>query len=142
MDLIFQVLMQYCSLQHRTLLSPPDTTTGCPFHFGSASSFFLWPFLHSTPVVYCTPTNQGVHLSVSYLFAFSYCSWGSQGKNTDVVCLSLIQWTMFCQALTSGDWRRKCQPTPVFLPGESQGRGSLVGCCLWGYTESDTTGVT
>ena len=35
-------------------------------------------------------------------------------------------------------WRRKWQPTPVFLPGESQGRGgSLVGCRLWGRTESD-----
>ena len=33
-------------------------------------------------------------------------------------------------------WRRKWQPTPVFLPGESQGQGSLVGCCLWGRTES------
>ena len=40
------------------------------------------------------------------------------------------------------DWRRKWQPTPVFLPGESQGRGSLVGCCLCGHTESDTTEVT
>ena len=39
-------------------------------------------------------------------------------------------------------WRRKCQPTPVFLPGESQGWGSLVGCCLWGHAESDTTEVT
>ena len=39
-------------------------------------------------------------------------------------------------------WRRKWQPTPVFLPGESQGWGSLVGCCLWGRTESDTTEVT
>ena len=29
-------------------------------------------------------------------------------------------------------WRRKWQPTPVFLPGESQGWGSLVGCRLWG----------
>ena len=38
--------------------------------------------------------------------------------------------------------RRKCQPTPVFLPGESQGQGSLVGCCLWDRTESDTTEVT
>ena len=28
-------------------------------------------------------------------------------------------------------WRRKWQPTPVFLPGESQGRQSLVGCRLW-----------
>ena len=39
-------------------------------------------------------------------------------------------------------WRRKRQPTPVFLPGEPQGRGSLVGCCLWGCTESDTTEAT
>ena len=39
-------------------------------------------------------------------------------------------------------WRRKWQPTPVFLPGESQGRGSLVGCCLWGRTESDATEAT
>ena len=39
-------------------------------------------------------------------------------------------------------WRRKWQPTPVFLPGESQGRGCLVGCRLWGRTESDTTEVT
>jgi len=39
-------------------------------------------------------------------------------------------------------WRRKWQPTPVFLPGESQGPGSLVGCHLWGRTESDTTEVT
>ena len=39
-------------------------------------------------------------------------------------------------------WRRKWQPTPVFLPGESQGRGSLVGCRLWGHTESDMTEVT
>ena len=34
------------------------------------------------------------------------------------------------------------QPTPVFLPGESQGWGSLVGCRLWGRTESDTTEAT
>ena len=35
--------------------------------------------------------------------------------------------------------RRQWQPTPVFLPGESQGRGSLVGCRLWDRTESDST---
>ena len=39
-------------------------------------------------------------------------------------------------------WRRKWQPTPVFLPGESQGRGSPVGCRLWDRTESDTTEAT
>ena len=39
---------------------------------------------------------------MSYHFAFSYCSWGSQGKNTEVVCHSLLQWTTFCQ--TSPPW--------------------------------------
>ena len=39
-------------------------------------------------------------------------------------------------------WRRKWQPTPVFLPGESQGRGSLVGRRLWSHTESDMTKAT
>ena len=39
-------------------------------------------------------------------------------------------------------WRRKWQPTPVFLPGESQGWGSLVGCRLWGRTELNTTEAT
>ena len=36
-------------------------------------------------------------------------------------------------------WRRKWQPTPAFLPGESQERGSLVGCRLGGRMESDMT---
>ena len=39
-------------------------------------------------------------------------------------------------------WRRTWQRTPVFLPGGSQGGGSLVGCRLWGRTESDTTEAT
>ena len=39
-------------------------------------------------------------------------------------------------------WRRKWQPTPVLLPGESQGQGSLVGCRLWGHAELDMTEVT
>ena len=39
-------------------------------------------------------------------------------------------------------WRRKWQPTPVFLPGESQGWGGLVGCHLWGRAESDMTEAT
>ena len=37
---------------------------------------------------------------------------------------------------------KEMQATPVFLPGESQGRGSLLGCRLWGCTESDTTEAT
>ena len=51
-------------------------------------------------------------------------------------------WATSLSLFTFMHWRRKCQHTPVFLPGESQGRGSLVGCCLWGRTESDTTEAT
>ena len=51
-------------------------------------------------------------------------------------------WATSLSLFTFMHWRRKWQPTPVFLPGESRGRGSLVGCRLWGRTESDTTEVT
>ena len=51
-------------------------------------------------------------------------------------------WATSLLLFTFLNWRRKWQPTPVFLPGESQGRGSLVGCRLWSYTESDMTEVT
>ena len=46
-------------------------------------------------------------------------------------------WTTSLWLFTFMHWRRKWQPTPVFLPGESQGQGSLVGHRLWGRTESD-----
>ena len=51
-------------------------------------------------------------------------------------------WATSLSLFTFMHWRRKWQLTPVFLPGESQGWGILVGCCLWGRTESDTTEVT
>ena len=51
-------------------------------------------------------------------------------------------WAASLSLFTSMHLRRKWQPTPVFLPGESQGRWSLVGCPLWGPTESDMTEVT
>ena len=51
-------------------------------------------------------------------------------------------WVTSLSLFTFMHWRRKWQPTPVILPGESQGQGSLVGCRLWGCTESDTTEVT
>ena len=51
-------------------------------------------------------------------------------------------WATSLSLFTFMHWRRKWQPTPVFLPGESQGQGSLVGCRLWGRTESDTTQAT
>ena len=61
-------------------------------------------------------------------------SMGSLGVRHD--------WATSLSLFTFMHWRRKWQPTPVFLPGESQGWGSLVGCHLWGRTESDTTEAT
>ena len=61
-------------------------------------------------------------------------SMGSQKVGHD--CTTSLSFFTFMH------WRRKWQPTPVFLPGKSQGRRSLVGCHLWGRTELDTTEAT
>ena len=61
-------------------------------------------------------------------------SMGSLGVGHD--------WATSLSLFTFMHWRRKWQPTPEFLPGESQGQWGLVGCRLWGHTESDTTEVT
>ena len=60
-------------------------------------------------IVNSAAMNNGIHVSLSILVSSGY------------------------------SWRRKWQPTPVFLPGESQGERSLVGCRLWDRTELDTT---
>ena len=70
MYLTFQIPMQYCSLQHQTLLpSPVISTTGWCFCFGSVSSFFLELFFYQSPVTYWAPTDLG-SLSFSVL---SFC---------------------------------------------------------------------
>ena len=61
-------------------------------------------------------------------------SMGSLGVGHD--------WAISLWLFTFMHWRRKWQPTPVVLPGESHGQRSLVGCCLWGRTESDMTEAT
>ena len=107
--------------------------------------FLLWlhPFILSkviSPLISSSilGTNDlGVPLSVSYHFAFSYCSWGSQVKNTEVVCHSLLQWTTLCQ--TSPPW-------PVRL-GWPQTHGFIeldkavvcvirLASCLWLWFQS------
>ena len=54
----------------------------------------------------------------------------------------LVKAMVFPVVMYGCEWRGKWQPTPVFLPRESQGWGSLVGCRLWGHTESDMTEAT
>ena len=77
MDLTFQVPLQYCSLQHRTLLSPLDTCTiRCCFHCGSASSLLLELFLHSSTVAYWAPTDLGEFIFQCHIFSpFHIIHW-------------------------------------------------------------------
>ena len=99
MGLTRPVPMQCCSLQHWTLLlSPVTSTTGYCFCFGSIPSFFLELFLHWSPGAYWAPTDPASSSFSVLSFCLSYCSWGSQGKNTEVVCHSLLQRTTFCQS--------------------------------------------
>ena len=71
------------------------------------------------------PSNCGCVTAHSAQLSVDSCRMAS--------LISIVSWNL---------WRRQWQPTPVFLPGESQGRGSLVGCRLWDRTESDTTEAT
>ena len=75
---------------------------------------------HSSTLAWKTPWTVGCS------------SWGREELDT----------TERLSLFTFMHWRRKWQPTPVFLPGESQGWGSLVGCRLWGRAELDTTEET
>ena len=68
----------------------------------------------------------------------SYSPWGREESDTT----ERLQFHFSLSLFTFMHWRRKWQPTPMFLPGESQGRGSLVGCCPLGHTESDMTEAT
>ena len=104
MDLTFQVAMQCFSLQHWTLLSPPDTSTpGHHLNFGSASSFFLELFLCSSPIAYWRTTSLGGLIFQYHTFLPFQSSWGSQGKNTEVAYHSLLQEMTISQAMTSRD---------------------------------------
>ena len=81
--------------------------------------------------------NCNLYTSLPLATHSSTLTWKIHG-----VAKSWTQLRDFTFTFTFMHWRRKWQPTPVFLPGESQGRRSLVGCHLWGCTESDTTEVT
>ena len=65
-----------------------------------------------------------------------------QNNKSNTLCINLAPLQRKSYRCARCIWRRKWQPTPVFLPGESQGWRSLVGCCLWGRAESDTIEVT
>ena len=71
-----------------------------------------------------------------------YSPWGHKSQTLNQQKISVKERPGSLSLFLFMHWRRKWQPTPVFLPGESQGWGSLVGRRLWGHTESDTTEAT
>ena len=110
-NLTFQVTMQYRSYSIGLYFHSQT----CP-QMGLVSAlaqplYSFWNYF-STLLL---PT-WGVHLSVSYLFSFSYCSWGSQGKKAEVVCRSFLQWTTFYQnSPPSPSWVALCYMAHSFI---------------------------
>ena len=99
------------------------------------SSFRFWKPLEGIPERAMVPNSSTLAWKIPWTEEPGRLqSMGSQRVGHD--------WATSLSLFTFMHWRRKWQPTPVFLPGESQGRGSLAGCRLWGCTESDTTEAT
>ena len=89
-----------------------------------------------------SPLEEGNGTPLQYSCLENPMDGGAWQAAVHGVAKSRTRLSDFTFTFTFMHWRRKWQPTPVFLPGESQGRGSLVACHLWGRTESDTTEVT
>ena len=85
----------------------------------------------------------GTAITIDYVVGGAFVGGNiSPGVTTRFRALADYTASTSLSLFTFMHWRRKWQPTPVFLPGESQGQWSLVGCRLWGRTESDTTEAT
>ena len=143
---------QYLSKQHFSLISafPPQST--CCIIFDKRCihlELILW-YLLSLRNLISRNNSYKVYTALEKAMAThsSTLAWKTPwmeepGRLQSMGSLGVgPDWVTSLSHFTFMHWRRKWQPTPVFLPGESQGRGSLVGCHLWGRTESDTTEAT
>ena len=119
-----------------------DTTELLHFHF---SLFMHWRKKWQPIPVFLPGESQGWGAWWATVYGVAQSrtrlKWLSSSSSGSMLRVG-YDWASSLSLFTFMHWRRKWQPTPVFLPGESQGRGSLVGCRLWGRTESDTTEVT
>ena len=130
----------------------------CRFLVCSSHEVSTWPsilythtYIHThthTHTIILSWLSLTLHLEKAMATHFSILAWkipwiGEPGGLQSVGSLRVgHDWATSLSLLTFMHWRRKWQPTPVSLPGESQGQGSLVGCHLWGHSELDTTEVT
>ena len=128
-----------------------DPSIGCESALDMLLIGFMHPYLPLDPQIYRVflPSSAFVHLTEKAMAPYSSTlawkiPWTEEpGRLKSMGSLRVRHdWATSLSRFTFMHWRRKWQPTPVFFPGESQGWGSLVGCRLWGRTESDTTEAT
>ena len=111
------------------------------FLFPLKKKFIPFLLLAKTPFLYF-PQLQNSQVNLQLFFSYlklisSTLAWKipwmeEPGRLQSVGSLRVgHDWATSLSFFTSMHWRRKWQSTPVFLPGESQGRGSMVGCRLW-----------
>ena len=86
--------------------------------------------------------GEGNGIPLQYSCLENPMDWGAWWAAVHGVAKSRTRLSDFTLTFHFHALEKEMKLTPVFLPGESQGRGSLVGCCLWGRTESDTTEAT
>ena len=127
----------------------------CGSYASSIFTFLETSILFSAltaPIIFLPTMHKGILLSISSAILASSClfderhpiRWEKIHRCSFNLHVPRVghHWATSLSLSTFMHWRRKWQPTPVFLPGESQGQRSLAGCRLWGCTESDTTEVT
>ena len=144
----FLCLPSLSASSRRWILCISDYVSCLTVHRGFLNSlFFLSCFIwfDSTAVLKFTYIFIRQHLMAPHSSTLAWkIPWTEEpGRLQSMGSLRVgHDWATSLSLFTFMHWKRKWQPTPVFLPGESQGRGNLVGCHLRGRTESDTTEAT
>ena len=122
---------------HPNTTTPRHTCTYIQTHIHSSNMYAINILFLVDRVSFCCPPlhkTEQKNLNSQHAEQCKYCA---DTKLTTLFCQVHAYWTS-----EGWVWRRKWQPTPVFLPRESRGQKSLGGCCPWGHTESDTTEAT
>ena len=123
---VWHVFIHFSMCEHLGYFHALALINSAAVNTGGACIFwnygFLWIYPHSSTLAWKIP-------------------WTEEPDGLQSMGSLRVDWAIH-SLFTFMRWRRKWQPTPVFLPGESRGRGSLVGCRLWGRTELDTTEAT
>ena len=126
---VFNTTVQKCSAFFMVQLSHPYMTTW------KIITLMIWTFVNKVIEKAMAPHSSTLAWKIPWM--------EEPGRLQSMGLLRVRHdWATSLSFFTFMHWRRKWKPTPVFLPGESQGQRSLVGCRLWGHKELDTTEAT